>query len=84
MEIAALTSRLMGTWSQSDHPFSVEDFGSGTLSINDTLLDRVGPLILEEDDASIILGGDTEFTNSTDDHDVRVEVSQPLCGAMMS
>ena len=45
--------------------------GSGTLSINDTLLDRVGPLILEEDDASIILGGDTEFTNSTDDHDVR-------------
>ena len=44
---------------------------SGSLSINDTALDRVGPIILEEDDSSIILGGTTEFTNSTDDHDVR-------------
>ena len=44
---------------------------SGTLSINDTTLDRVGPIILEEDDSAIILGGNTEFTNSTDDHDVR-------------
>ena len=44
---------------------------SGTLSINDTVLDRVGPIILEEDDSEIILGGNTEFTNSTDDHDVR-------------
>ena len=44
---------------------------SGTLSINDTVLDRVGPIILEEDDSGIILGGNTEFTNSTDDHDVR-------------
>ena len=44
---------------------------SGTLSINDTKLDRVGPIILEEDDSAIILGGNTEFTNSTDDHDVR-------------
>ncbi len=44
---------------------------SGTLRINDTVLDRVGPIILEEDDSEIILGGNTEFTNSTDDHDVR-------------
>ena len=44
---------------------------SGTLIINDTLLDRVGPVILEKDESAIILGGETEFTNSTDDHDVR-------------
>ena len=44
---------------------------SGSLSINDTSLDRVGPIILEEDDSSIFLGGNTEFSNSTDDHDVR-------------
>ena len=44
---------------------------SGTLSINDTKLDRVGPIILEEDDSAIILGGNSVFTNSTDDHDVR-------------
>mgnify|MGYP001161015490 CR=1 FL=1 len=44
---------------------------SGSLSMNDTSLDRVGPIILENDNASIQLGGNTEFSNSTDDHDVR-------------
>tara|TARA_B100000683_G_scaffold72098_1_gene70608 strand:- start:5 stop:1780 length:1776 start_codon:yes stop_codon:yes gene_type:complete len=44
---------------------------SGTLTMNDTVLDRVGPIILEEDDSEIILEGNTEFTNSTDDHDIR-------------
>ena len=41
------------------------------MGINDTKLDRVGPIILVEDDSAIIMGGNTEFTNSTDDHDVR-------------
>ena len=44
---------------------------SGSVHINDSSLDRVGPVILASDDAEIHLGGDTQFTNSTDDHDVR-------------
>lgn len=44
---------------------------SGTLRINDTSLDRVGPILLTSDDAEIHLGGDSIFSNSTDDHDIR-------------
>jgi len=44
---------------------------SGSVHINDSSLDRVGPIILTSDDAGIHLGGNTQFTNSTDDHDVR-------------
>ena len=51
---------------------------------NDTKLDRVGPIILEEDDSAIILGGNTEFTNSTDDHDVRAKFLDHWVRGMMS
>jgi len=44
---------------------------SGILRINDTALDRVGPILLTSDDAEIHLGGDSIFSNSTDDHDIR-------------
>ena len=44
---------------------------SGSLFINDTTLDRVGPVLLTSDLASISLGGFSNFTNSTDDHDIR-------------
>ena len=44
---------------------------AGQMSINDTSLDRVGPVILTTNDASISLSGTTDFTNSTDDHDVK-------------
>tara|TARA_Y100001970_G_scaffold91206_1_gene115057 strand:+ start:1437 stop:3134 length:1698 start_codon:yes stop_codon:yes gene_type:complete len=44
---------------------------SGILRINGTNLDRVGPILLTSDDAEIHLGGDTRFSNSTDDHDIR-------------
>ena len=44
---------------------------SGILQINGTTLDRVGPILLTSNDAEIHLGGDTRFSNSTDDHDIR-------------
>ncbi len=44
---------------------------SGVLRINDTTLDRVGPILLTSNGAEINLGGDSRFSNSTDDHDVR-------------
>ena len=44
---------------------------SSNININDSLLNRVGPILLTSDDAGIHLGGSTQFTNSTDDHDVR-------------
>ncbi len=44
---------------------------SGSLFINDTTLDRVGPVLLTSDLASISMGGFSNFTNSTDDHDIR-------------
>ena len=51
---------------------------SGEIWINDTFLDRVGPILLIEDEASIFLGGDTNFTNSTNDHDVRAMVESTI------
>ena len=51
---------------------------AGQLSINDTSLDRVGPVILTSDDATISLGGNTDFTNSTDDHDVRARAHSTI------
>ena len=44
---------------------------SGVLRINDTTLDRVGPILLTSNGAEINLGGDSRFSNSTDDHDIR-------------
>ena len=40
-------------------------------SNNDTTLDRVGPILLASNGAEINLGGDSRFSNSTDDHDIR-------------
>ena len=51
---------------------------AGQLSINDTSLDRVGPVILTSDDATISLGGNADFTNSTDDHDVRARAHSTI------
>ena len=44
---------------------------SGVVRINDTTLDRVGPILLTSNGAEINLGGDSRFSNSTDDHDIR-------------
>ena len=44
---------------------------SGNLNFTDTSFDRVGPVILTSDNSVISLGGSTNFTNSTDDHDIR-------------
>ena len=51
---------------------------AGQLSINDTSLDRVGPVILTSDDATMSLGGNTDFTNSTDDHDVKARAHSTI------
>jgi len=44
---------------------------SGSLYINDTSLERVGPVILESDEAAIALGGLTSFSNSSGGVDIR-------------
>ena len=44
---------------------------SGSLYINSTAMDRVGPIILSSDDSSIFLGGDSSFSNSSDNHDLQ-------------
>jgi len=51
---------------------------SGSVHINDSSLDRVGPVILTSDDAGIHLGGNTQFTNSTDDHDIRARAHSSI------
>ena len=51
---------------------------SGVLNINDTSLDRVGPILLTSDSSSIHLGGTSQFSNSTDDHDVRAGAFSPI------
>ena len=40
---------------------------TGEVTINDSVMNRVGPVILSSDRAAIFLGGTTNFTNSTDD-----------------
>ena len=44
---------------------------SGSLYINNTAMDRVGPIILSSDDSSIFLGGDSSFSNSSENHDLQ-------------
>ena len=44
---------------------------SGSLYINNTALDRVGPIILSSDDSSIFLEGDSSFSNSSENHDLQ-------------
>ena len=58
--------------------FGGEISSSGSLHINDTALDRVGPILLTSDGASIHLGGSTQFSNSTDDHDVRARAQSTI------
>ena len=57
--------------SDSSSVFGGQVTSSGSLHINDSALDRVGPILLTSDEAVVNLGGGTEFSNSTDDHDVR-------------
>ncbi|MEC7700851.1 MAG: hypothetical protein VX652_03535 [Candidatus Thermoplasmatota archaeon] len=51
---------------------------SGQLRINDTVMNRAGPVILLSDDAAIVLGGTTNFTDSVDDHDVRARAHSSI------
>ncbi|MEE3114421.1 MAG: hypothetical protein VX303_05805, partial [Candidatus Thermoplasmatota archaeon] len=51
---------------------------TGHLSINDSVMNRSGPVLLLTDDASIVLGGSTNFTDSTDDHDVRARAHSTI------
>lgn len=51
---------------------------SGSIHINDSSIDRVGPITLASDDAEIHLGGITQFTNSTDDHDIRARAHSSI------
>tara|TARA_Y100000588_G_scaffold116726_1_gene127797 strand:- start:21188 stop:22570 length:1383 start_codon:yes stop_codon:yes gene_type:complete len=44
---------------------------SGSLYINDTALEKSGPVILEADESSIYLGGKSSFSNSSDGHDIK-------------
>ena len=46
---------------------------SGSISITNTSLEGVGPVILESDQSSINLDGLSKFVNSTDDHDIRAK-----------
>jgi len=50
----------------------------GNLTINDTLLHRVGPILMSSDSSSISLGGFTSFEQSTDDHDVRARTGSHI------
>jgi len=51
---------------------------TGEVRINDSVMNRVGPVILTSDSAAIFLGGTTDFTNSTDDHDVRARAHSSI------
>lgn len=50
---------------------------TGTVNIFNSDLDRVGPIILNND-SGIILGNGVFFSNSTDDHDVRGGVASDI------
>jgi len=51
---------------------------SGNLTFNDCHLQRVGPILLTSDNASISLGGSTSFEQSTDDHDIRATIGSDI------
>jgi hypothetical protein len=44
---------------------------SGEINLIDTEIDMSGPIILNDNNASIVLGGETNFKGSLDDHDIR-------------
>ena len=64
--------------STSSFIFGGQLSSSGSLVINDSKLDRVGPILLTSDDSDIVLVGTTQFTNSTDDHDVRARAKSSI------
>ena len=64
--------------SDSSSIFGGQISSSGALHINDSTLDRVGPILLTSDDAEIHLGGTTELANSTDDHDIRANAHSSI------
>ena len=64
--------------SDSSSIFGGQISSSGFLQINDSTLDRVGPILLTSDDAEIHLGGNTELANSTDDHDIRANAHSSI------
>ena len=57
--------------SDSSSVYGGQISSSGSLNINQTTLDRVGPILMTSNGAVINLRGVTEFSNSTDDHDIR-------------
>ena len=44
---------------------------SGDIKLFDSYLDRSGPILLLSDNSSIMISGNSNFTNSFDDHDIR-------------
>ncbi|MCP2506872.1 MAG: hypothetical protein NLN64_01065 [Candidatus Thalassarchaeaceae archaeon] len=44
---------------------------SGDIKLFDSYLDRSGPILLLSDNSSITISGNSNFTNSFDDHDIR-------------
>lgn len=64
--------------SDSSSIFGGQISSSGVLNINDSTLNRVGPILLTSDDAEIHLGGNTELANSTDDHDIRANAHSSI------
>ena len=51
---------------------------SGNLTIKDSLLRRIGPVLLTSDDSSISLEGSTSFEQSTDDHDIKATIGSEI------
>ena len=51
---------------------------SGDIVIKNSTLNRVGPIIVKSNLASIALSGDTRFSNSTDDHDIRAKAESNI------
>ena len=50
----------------------------GDIVVKNSTLSRVGPIILNSNLASIELSGDTRFSNSTDDHDIRAKAESTI------
>jgi hypothetical protein len=51
---------------------------SGSVSFEGTKLNRVGPILLTSDNASIALSNGVDFSNSTDDHDIRARAHSSI------
>jgi len=51
---------------------------SGSVTFEATKLNRIGPVILTSDDSSISLSSGADFSNSTDDHDIRARAHSSI------